>query len=230
MKYIKKGAAPHELKKWFKGQPLENGRRLNCHYEDLESEVKDIIEKRLLEEQGWLCCYTGMSISETNFHIEHLIPRAVSRRQGTHEDVDYKNMMAAYPRVNNCPFGARVRGDKPLPVHPLRASCERKFRFDLEGGITGVDQDANNTIRCLKLDHDMLTQMRQAAIDEALFPKKHPLSKAKIQLVAKSYCTTNATGQYPRFCFVVAQAAQQYLQIIAREKKRQKAIRKQAKK
>jgi uncharacterized protein (TIGR02646 family) len=223
MKYIKKGASPRQLTEWFNGQPVENGDHINCRYEQLDPEVKNIVEQQLLQEQGWLCCYTGMSISGDNFHIEHLIPRSISKSRGTHEDVDYQNMLAAYPK-GNCPFGAKIRENKPIPITPLQPICEYKFQFDLEGNITGVDEDATYTINCLRLDHEMLDEMRKAAIDEALFPDNHRLSQAQINVVIHEYCSRNRSGKYPKFCFVIAQAAQQLLGRIDREKRRQQAI------
>lgn len=227
MKYIRKGASPRQLIEWFNCQPMENGERINCRYEQLDSEVKKIVEQQLLQEQGWLCCYTGMSITGDNFHIEHLVPRSVSKSQGTHEDVNYQNMLAAYPQ-GNCPFGAKIRENKPFPVTPLQPICEHKFRFDLDGHITGIDEDANTTINCLRLDHEMLDEMRKAAIDEVLFPNHHRLSPAQINVIVRDYCSRNGSRRFPKFCFVVAQAAQQLLEKIDREKRRQQAIQRQA--
>ncbi len=227
MKYIRKGASPRQITEWFNAQPVENGKRINCRYEQLDPDVKRIVEQQLLEEQGWLCCYTGMSINGNNYHIEHLIPQSVSKRQGTHEDVDYQNMLAAYPK-EKCPFGAKFREDNPVPITPLQPICEYKFRFDLEGRITGVDEDANSTVKCLNLDHEMLDEMRKAAIDEALFPNHHRLSPTQINVIVRDYCSRNGSRRFPKFCFVVAQAAQQLLEKIDREKRRQQAIQRQA--
>jgi uncharacterized protein (TIGR02646 family) len=225
MKYINKGAAPRQLTEWFKMQPIVNGERINCRYEQLDPGVKDIIEQQLLSEQGWLCCYTGMTLTGDNFHIEHLIPRAESKRKGTHEDVSFKNMLVAYPK-NSCVFGAQARGELPLPVTPLQRRCENKFIFNLQGKISGVDSDAKVTIRHLKLDHSQLDELRSAVIDEVLFPDNRPLSRAKVEVIAKQYCRKDTAGRYPRFCFVVTQAAQQLLGKIDRERKKHQAIRK----
>ena len=228
MKYIRKGATPRELTVWLKGQVI-NGERINSRYSDLEPSVKDLIEQKLLEEQGWLCCYTGISLTETDFHIEHLIPQSTSKAQNTYEDVDYKNMLAAYPK-GACSFGAKVRRDKSLPVHPLHRSCEVKFDFDRDGHIAGKDDGAEKTIKILNLDSLMLDEMRKQAIDAVIAPDNKPRSEAQIKTIAERYCTMNKNGKYPNFCYVVAQVAQKQLGKIERERKRQKAIREQAKK
>jgi len=77
MKYIRKGNPPGELEIWFKKQPIgEDGIRINCTYKDgMRTEVKEAIKKRLLRDQGWLCCYTGLRIEMESTHIEHLKPQ-----------------------------------------------------------------------------------------------------------------------------------------------------------
>ena len=92
MKYIRKGPSPRELREWFK--PAEDGRRINRGYDDMPTNVKNAVKERLLDEQGGLCCYTGMRVSLQNSHIEHFKPQKLCT---DHEDVDYMNLLAAYP-------------------------------------------------------------------------------------------------------------------------------------
>ena len=131
MRYIKKGAAPRELKVWFDGQVI-GGKRMNSHFTNLDPQVKDLIGQYLLVEQGWLCGYTGMSLTEDDYHIEHLLPQSISRARDTYEDVDYRNMLAAYPK-GPCSYGAQARGDRPLPIDPFQPVCATKFDFDSDG-------------------------------------------------------------------------------------------------
>ena len=223
MKYIRKGKTPHELKAWLKDQVV-NGKRINSHYKDLPPSVKNAIETKLLEEQGWLCCYTGISLVESDFHIEHVVPQSLSRARDTYEDVDYNNMLAAYPR-GSCAFGAKARGDKPLAVNPLNPKCEAVFDFDADGHITSNDSGARETIKVLKLDSPILDDMRNRAIVEVIFPKNKPRSEAQIKTIAEKYCTINKNGRYPKFCYVVALVAQKQLGRMERERKRLRAIR-----
>ncbi len=57
----------------------------------------------MLIEQFYICCYTGLRLSEKNNHIEHLIPQKDSRDRGKPEEtVDYKNMVVCdnrYPPI-----------------------------------------------------------------------------------------------------------------------------------
>jgi len=167
MKYIEKRPAPRELREWFNGQPFEHGRRINCRYKDMPGGVKTIVKRSLVDEQGSLCCYTGMRIDESNSHIEHLNPQ--NRREG-HEDVEYTNLLAAYPLAEpgsgapQCRFGAHVKAgwyDPELLVSPLDRRCETSFRFDLQGRIIPAHMDdraAETTIERLKLNDESLVR------------------------------------------------------------------------
>lgn len=228
MKYIRKTTPPSELRKWFKKQVVD-GKRINSHYRNIPSQVKRVIEEHLLSEQGWLCCYTGMLLIDGNFHVEHVIPQSVSKIQGTYEDVDYNNMLAAYPRGDSS-YGAKVRGDKPLLITPLQKNCGENFDFDFDGRISGKNKNAIQTINTLKLDSPLLDEMRYQAIEEALSPNNKPRSEAQLKIIADQFCTVNKNGRYPKFCFVVSQIARKKLDRIERERKRRSAILRNKKK
>lgn len=233
MKYIEKGSGPRELREWFKAAPLnEDDNKINCRYPQIPTDVKEKIIDSLLKEQGYICCYTGIRISEKTMHIEHLKPQSVSKRNGDHDDVAYENMLAAYPR-GKCPFGARSREDWYEPenfIHPLVKTCEYKFKFDTEGRIKprmNDDKKADKTISKLKLDHASLDEMRKQAIDEALFPEDTILSEAKLRrIVENGYSILDSKGRYPHFCFIIEQVAEIVLKKAERERKRRQAIQK----
>ena len=236
MKHIIKRSSP-ELRRWFKGQPIVDGRRINVSYDDMPPDVKEAVKQSLLDEQGGLCCYTGIRMDEDKSHIEHLKPqsRCVDHEDVDHEDVDYANLLAAYPS-NECPFGARAKDewyDVQLLVSPLDKRCESCFRFDLSGGIKPANENdpaVIETIRRLCLDHGSLTEMRKQAINKALFPRSHRRSEAQLYKITQSYCARNTRRQFPHFCFVIQQTAQELLGKIERRRKRKQAIRRQSRK
>ena len=233
MKCIHKGPPPRELQEWFDGQPVEDGQRINCGYNDMPSNVKNAVKERLLDEQGGLCCYTGVWIASENSHIEHLKPQKLCT---DHEAVAYTNLLAAYPGApaDRCPFGARAKGDwydEHLLVSPLHQRCETQFRFDQSGGIAsrdGKDAAALETLEHLCLNHSSLSEMRRGAIDEALFPDKRPLRKAQLQRLIERLYSRDTNGRFPAFCFVIKDVAQDLLRKAEREQKRKQAIRSQA--
>jgi len=238
MKYIAKSHAPKQLEDWFNSQPInQDGQRINCTYnQSLPSDVRKAIKDKLLQEQGWLCCYTGTSISEKKSHIEHFKPQSLCRQEGNYEDVNYRNLLAAYPgdRDSKCSFGAHAKEDwydPELLVSPLHKQCESRFHFDEDGYITSTrndDQAAKETIKKLFLNCDMLREWREQAIDEFFFPEGRELSESKLQsIVENGCCIRDKKGRYPKFCFVIEQVAPQILRKAKSDRHRRQAINKQ---
>lgn len=235
MKRIKKNPAPQSLKNWFDKQ---NG--TNCRYDNLDTTLKDEIKADLLDEQGFLCCYTGKRVEMETSHIEHLKPQTLSRQNDDdHDDVSYQNMLAAYPKNINeigrakCVFGAERRGswyDEQLFVTPLREDCEERFSFDLNGKIfptNKTDKAAAKTIEKLNLDDRILIDERRAAIEELLFATD--LSPAQVQRLGERIMERDGKKRFRAFCFALKQACTLYLLKIDKQRQKNKFIQ-QAKK
>ena len=226
MKYIQKGSTPQELRRWFEGQLLPDGQRINCGYGDMPSDVRAVVKQRLLEEQGGLCCYTGMRVNSENSHIEHFKPQSARIE---YEDVDYRNLLAAYPGISKrCQFGAHAKDnwyDENLLISPIHRGCETKFLFKQSGKIAPSDDwdtAAIETIKRLRLNDPSLKEMRQHKIDELLFPDSRPLRKAQIQRIIQRLYDRDNNGQFRSFCFVIKQVAQDLLR---RAERRRRAAR-----
>lgn len=225
MKYIKK-EEPESLRNWFECQPVnDDGDKINCDFRScLPGDVKRQILDFFLQEQGYLCCYTGILIDEKTAHIEHLKPYHLCRVEGKNEDVHHLNLVAAYPgafyeeeingkKIKKCPFGAHAKykwyeADKF--VRPLDEDCESRFIFDQFGGISAIKSDtaAQTTIKKLVLDHEQLKDLREEAINEVLFPEDFELDQDEFQLIAEgNYSVKDETGKLPKFCFVIEQVA-----------------------
>jgi uncharacterized protein (TIGR02646 family) len=229
MKYIKKEQEPEELRFWFDSQFDEDSKRLGCDYRnDLPSDVKRVLHNHLLTEQGFLCCYTGISINVDTSHVEHLKPYSICRQEGKHEDVDYLNLLAAYPggnyknadtpnrRSKKCPFGAHAKDDwydSTNLVSPLDEDCETRFIFYDSGKIeasNAEDTAAQKSIEKLTLNHERLKDLRKEAIDEALFPTDIELDESELRSFANgAYSVKGTDGKLPEFCFVIEQVARQ---------------------
>ena len=229
MKHISKGPTPAVLRHWFQKQPIENGKRLNCSYADMPGDVKQTVTQHLLDEQGGLCCYTGQRIADQSSHIEHFKPQSLC---ANHEDVDYANLLAAYPPgdARRCPYGAHAKGDwydAELLVNPIRGNCESRFQFNQFGHIRPsdiTDNAAIETIQHLRLDHSLLTDRRRQAIKTALYRKNEPVSNAKLRKIIRDDSVRDAKQQFQPFCFVVQQVAAALLRKRERERIRKQAI------
>ncbi len=228
MKRIEKGSNPAELVKWVKIQG-----EINCRYSNLPSDIRAIVKQRLLEEQGQICAYTGQRISDKHSHIEHLKPQ--SRYYSNHEDVDYTNLIAAFPGGDapRCAYGAHCKSDwyeEDSFISPLSANCEVMFQFNLKGEIQAVNDHpaAETTIQRLNLTHASLTEMRQQAIETLLFESELSLKQAET-LLAKIY-ERDSKGHFRPFCFVLKQACEEYIRRGRQRQARKKAVQSQSKK
>jgi uncharacterized protein (TIGR02646 family) len=228
MKRIEKSNCPVELTRWVKAQG-----EINCHYSHLPSELRATIKQRLLEEQGHICGYTGIRISDGRSHIEHLKPQSLYHEN--QEDLDYNNLIAAYPGITapQCAYGAHPKADwydETLFITPLNSHCETAFQFNLDGEITAIHDNpaAQITLERLNLTHPSLTEMRQQAIQTLLFESELSLQQAK-DLLEKMY-DRNSKGQFRPFCFVLKQACEEFIRRKKQKQTRQKAIQSQSKK
>jgi uncharacterized protein (TIGR02646 family) len=204
MKRIVKSSSPKELTQWLQTQQkITQGQSINCRYQHLDAKVKAIVKQRLLEDQGYLCCYTGIRISEAKSHIEHFKPQSQFFEQ--HEDVDYNNLFAAFPGSDHetthgtCPFGAHARKNwyhEDDFISPLSSQCETAFQFNLNGEIQAApnNQAAEVTITKLKLDDPSLTEQRQQAIQSFLFDSE--LSLAQVERLLERICERDRKAQF----------------------------------
>lgn len=239
MKYIEKAQEPQTLRSWFDNQYDAEGNRLGCdYYNDLPSDIKRDLKNSLLKEQGFLCCYTGILIDSNTSHLEHLKPYSICRNEKNYEDVNYFNLVTAYPGSNyefqydevnagskkykknrkKCPFGAHAKDNWYEPnnfVTPLDSDCEARFKFYGSGRVEATnhqDSAAQKTIEKLVLNHQRLIDLRRIAIDEALFPDDIELDASDIQKIANGlYSQKDAEGKVRQFCFVIEQVAKQLI-------------------
>jgi uncharacterized protein (TIGR02646 family) len=217
MKYITKGPQPQELIAWrhTRSQDQENN-PVNWGYDDMPGAVRAAVKAQLIREQGGLCCYTGRWITAAKSHIEHLKPQ--SQCTG-HEDVDYRNLLAAYPSsepyTSQCSYGAHAKGDwydEYLFVHPLRRDCEQRLRYNFNGNVNpsnSHDDGAMETISRLCLNDGELKKMRTEAIYEALF--ETTLNKRQAERLRDAMDQRDSNGCFRQFCFVIKQACEKYL-------------------
>jgi uncharacterized protein (TIGR02646 family) len=232
MKRIIKSNPPIELKQWFHAQPTDKNEKLNCRYHNLPSDIRSIVKQSLLEDQGYLCCYTGIRISEARSHIEHLKPQSIYFEN--YEDVDYNNLLAAHPGPNlgQCAYGAHPKADWYHEEHfisPLSPQCETAFKFSSNGEIqpTPDNTAAQTTIDRLNLTDPSLTEMRKQAIEAFLFESEISLKKAE-NLLEKIY-DRNQKGQLRPFCIVLKQACEDYIKRKKQTQTRNKAIQSRSK-
>ena len=190
MKKISKTYPPTEYLQWLKSQEqLGEKDKLYFNYDmGIERDPFDALKKKLIEEQGYLCAYTGMEISPDiknidgqitkigTFHIEHLKPRTLCKEEQKDkktiisEDLDYRNMVACYPKDESdtsCSFGAKLKDDwwnEEEFVSPCQDDCERRFTFSWKGNVSptlDTDYAAKKTIEILGLNKSSKSSSQQ---------------------------------------------------------------------
>src|SRR5262245_25782450 len=138
MRWIQKRNEPHQLTEWRSRYAND----INFHYKLIDRDTHQAIIDALLQEQGWLCAYTGVRIEVDRCHIEHV---KAQDHCTPGETVAYVNMVACYPAPNpksKTPYGAEKKGSWPAPaeqhlfVSPLDRSCETRFLFNSHGEVT----------------------------------------------------------------------------------------------
>lgn len=177
MRHIKKRTPPSSLSHHH--ARLHSTPDLTCdlYANHLTTEVRQNIVDACLQEQQGLCAYTGQPVVNGSGHIEHLIPRSVSCRAEPprpEQTIDWRNMVVCFPAPGSpCHYGAIRKGDWPSDtevddfVSPLDARCERRFRYNRQGGVAPMninDEPARKTIERLGLDHPFLNDARRRAI------------------------------------------------------------------
>jgi uncharacterized protein (TIGR02646 family) len=222
MREIRPRAEPVTFTQWRAGSQND----IKYGYDLIPSELRAELKDSLITEQRGLCAYTGIGISASRSHIEHLLPQAHCQRG--QEDVAYQNMVACYPAPGSVyvPFGALLKANWPslaerhLFVSPRSASCERRFIFSFQGGISVArnDEAAGETVKRLGLDNIRLKNLGKEAIAATLEwrgrnPPLLDLPSARKRLTSLE-AAESAGGRLEPFCFALKQALRKHILLL----------------
>lgn len=213
MKYIQKNSEPSSLTQW-------NSKRSNQtkNWKSFNKSVKDDVAYSLLNEQGYICCYCGISISRRKSHIEHYRPKS----KYTHLTFEYKNLISSCQGEDeqrptkpvHCGHKKGGWFDEELMISPQDPNCEKYFKYSGSGDIIPSDnpdikEAAETTIQYLALNINKLKKMRRVAIDAALFAVEG-LSEEEVKQLARAYQQRDEDGRYTPFSAVIGYVLQQY--------------------
>jgi uncharacterized protein (TIGR02646 family) len=184
----------------------------NFGFDSLPGSVKNDIKNSLLAEQGYICAYTGLRISDSRSHIEHLIPQRTCRAQGNLAlTVDYSNVVACYPGNGNVNpgFGAIEKDgwpdvtEVPQFLKPTDPSSEKRITYTSTGNAMPAPHDsaASCTVEKLKLNHKSLVTRRKEAI-QGIFTelKGKTCNRGFLEKRIRSL-NTAINGKYEEFSF-----------------------------
>ncbi|PTY37597.1 TIGR02646 family protein [Saccharospirillum sp. MSK14-1] len=217
MRRITKTHPPRRLTEW-----RDENSKVNHAYGDLQgTEAFHDLKSKLLQEQGWLCAYTGRLIDAGSSHVEHIKPQC---KCAEWEDVEYRNVVACFPADGgdlSHGYGAPVKAnwwDRQRFVSPLSVDCERRFRFVWSGHIRpnpDGQEDATETIKVLGLDEKTLRQLRKSRIDGFFGfgsrTQNRPLSINEARVALANIESHDSNGRLQEFCFVLKQLLPKYI-------------------
>ena len=233
MKYIRKLGCPHVYSQWC-ARVARTGQE---DFREVRGPEKHALLIALVAEQGALCAYTMKRIDPESAHVEHIKPQSLCRAERAGSDLDYRNLVACFPRGGveaRYRYGAQRKGDwwengGLCFVSPLHPACENRFRFNMEGKIAAVGNHAaaTTTIRALALDHPGLTEDRRRVIQEFVYGPsgQDPLSEAQANQAVASICEPYSNGRFYEFCIAILHALQDHLKGLRRSARRRRGAR-----
>jgi uncharacterized protein (TIGR02646 family) len=217
MRRIVKTKAPKSLRDWV----AATKQAVNNSYSDLPASVMQDLKKQLLEEQFFLCAYTGLQIEAATSHIEHLRPQNDCRTDKKRDDVNYKNVVACFPADGGDTshgFGAPIKAGwwktPALFVSPLAVQCEQLFEFSWSGQVKPKNAHlaATKTIELLGLDCVGLNSLRKASIQSffGFDGRSSAMTKAQAKKLLEKI-EQPKDGQLRPFCFVLKQLLERHV-------------------
>lgn len=142
--------------------------------------AKNELKPKLLQDQGFLCCYCMRSIDQADMKIEHYLCRS----EFSDEQLNWKNLLAACTGGEGQPFNSqtcdtRKRNDV-LNIDPRKKDHIDKLRYLADGTIK-VEKDFERDInQTLNLNSALLVQLRQGTLDafRKIMEKRYGRKKA----------------------------------------------------
>jgi len=234
MKYIQKAGCPHAYSQWCSTVAGTD----KSDWREVPAAQKGELLAAMIAEQGQLCAYTMRRIDNDSSHVEHIKPQSRCRVDLPGSDLDYRNLVACFPRngmKGMYRYGAQRKegwweNDGTEFVSPLQATCERFFRFGLDGSIAAIGNRAaaaRSTIEVLALDHESLAEDRKRVVEEFIYGPRgdDPMSPANARRARDTVCGRDGHDRFYEFCVAIRDALDGHLTALARLGQRRKAAR-----
>lgn len=180
MKFIKKAKSPPQFECWKKQSSPSNWNDLpgslpQQMLPDVFYYSKNELRISLSHEQGKTCCYCEMQLTldPSCCKIDHIIPQ--SHPKGKNLVFNYSNLGLSCnggekdtisPKILHCDSH---KGNSLILITPYNKTCEKKFKFDLNGKIITSSDDVNKTVDILNLNIAKLNNWRRNAIAGYVF-------------------------------------------------------------
>jgi len=174
-------------------------------FDTAPSTVKDELRTKLLEEQGFICCYCMGRIEFRNSKIEHFKPRSLFRG----EQLDYKNLFVAClggqgNSTKNQSCDTKKANDT-LEYIDLLTNIESSIEYKKDGTIFSKNQNIDNELtQILNLNFYRLKSNRQEALNQLLSDlKKRGWDISTLKSTLQQYKHKNSKGKYRPYCEMI---------------------------
>ncbi|NMD68765.1 TIGR02646 family protein [Bacillus sp. DNRA2] len=213
MKHIHKKPSPSAFEHW------KSSAGPQASYTTIPPSIKAIVRQSLLDEQFWLCCYCGLSLTRNNVHIEHFRPQSKFKSL----QLDYQNLHASCmgklihheaELSDFCGHSKKDWFDPVLMVSPLDPDCESYFEYGFDGTIRAANhhRGAEETIHRLGLNTYLPRKQREEAIN-AILDIIDLSDTDQIKLMIRFLETPDETNRLPSFSFVIARLLKSLLTV-----------------
>ncbi len=172
-------------------------------FDTAPTNVKNDLRDKLLEEQGFICCYCMERIGFRNSKIEHFKPRSLFRI----EQLDYRNLFVAclggQGQSSNKQFCDTKKANEVLENIYLLSDIEEFIEYKKDGFIFSKNSDIDRELdEVLNLNYKILQKNRKKALEELRDNLKDwKVSTLKSNL--EKYKHKNSKGKYRPYCQMI---------------------------
>lgn len=218
MKQIIKTKEPISLTEYRASIPKKDLKTLE-KFDTAPANVKDDLRKKLLEEQGYICCYCMSRIDYPYSKIEHFQPRSLVRIK----QLDYSNLFIACCGKNvdkalfyDCKtpkqkylekdlYCDTKKGNKKLNHINLLSNVEKDIEYKKDGTILVSNKYINEELdEVLNLNYMTLKVNREDAFNQVTCElEKSAFSIPSLKLNLKKYQDKNSNGKYRPYCEMI---------------------------
>ena len=149
MRWIRKNTPPHEFQVYVRVE--------NADYDEMDTEVKDVLRQALFDEQFGVCAYCQKKIKLTKTKIEHHCERSICNGENGTQDrrLDYTNLLLVCPG----------KGGKSNDLH-----CDtQKATFDITNGLPmQINPTIKNHIATISYSSTGLVRSSKTSFDKEL--------------------------------------------------------------
>jgi len=218
LKQIIKGKEPLSLIQYRASISKKDLKTLE-KFDTVPSNIKDELREKLLEEQGFICCYCMSRIDYNYSKIEHFKPRSIYREK----QLDYSNLFIACcgtkidkkefydcktPKkkyIEKDLYCDTKKANKELNHINLLTNIENNLKYKKDGQIFSDNSNINEELNdILNLNYAILKRNREDALSQLFIElKKSNWTISNLKLTLEKYKQKNSKGKYRPYCEMI---------------------------